>query len=87
MGDDTKLGDEVNLDTKALSSWSANPEVATNFAGGGHVVEARVPVEQIFMCPLTHNKLGGTNSGSVSQETEFILMGGKKGIRSRVVRN
>lgn len=51
LGNDTKLGDDVNLDTKALSSWSANPEVATNFAGGGHVVEARVPVEQIFMCP------------------------------------
>lgn len=48
--DKTDVGDEVNMQTRELSSFSSDPKIAAQF---GHPVKVKVPVENILWSNLT----------------------------------
>jgi hypothetical protein len=65
-GDDPS---SMEIASRPMSSWSVNPAVATGFANtnGGTIIQASVPVENIFSTPMT-------GSGTLT-ESEVIVLG------------
>ena len=64
--DQAKEGEEVELETRALSSYSLNAATARTF---GKCIQFKVPIEDIFMSSLT-------NPG-FEHESEMVVLGGK----------
>jgi len=71
----TAPGTTVRMQTNALSSWTINPQVATEFAKGfGYRMEAKIPVERVF-------STARTGIGSLG-EGEFVILGGSDDVAS-----
>ena len=88
IADSVSVGSEVNLQTRAISSWSIDPSIAGVFgskSSDGAILESRVPVNRIFMTPLTRPDLGGRNSPSWDRENEFIVTGLDGYVTSKVL--
>jgi hypothetical protein len=69
--DKLKKGDEAELETRSLSSFSLNASLAESFGHpGGSALEFKVPVKDIFMSPLTNPGL--------STESELMVFGPSK---------
>jgi hypothetical protein len=73
QADGLSEGDEVELSTMGLSSWSSNPQVAEEF---GSVMAAKIPVSRIFGGFITSPAFGGSKSGSRYGESELMVLGG-----------
>lgn len=67
------VGSEVNVQTRELSSYTANADIAKRF---GRVVEYKVPVELIFASSVVRPEIGSETSEHSFSEAEFIVMGG-----------
>lgn len=67
-------GDKVSVKTRPLSSWTSNPKVGLDF--GQRMIKCRVPVERIFMSPITHPEFDGANSKN--KESEYVVMGAEE---------
>lgn len=72
--DGMDVGTEVDLQTRGLSSWSINPQVATEF---GSVLEAKIPVERIFGGFTNSEQFGGSTHESRFGEAELMVLGGE----------
>ena len=64
-------GDTVSVKTRPLSSWTSNPIVGLDF--GKRMIKCKVPVERIFMSPISHPELDG--AGTKNNESEYVVMG------------
>ena len=67
-------GDSVQIKSRPLTSWTSNPEVGTRF--GTRMVKCRVPVERIFMSPISHPEFEGI--GTDNNESEYVVIGAEE---------
>lgn len=67
-------GDKVQIKSRPLTSGSANPEVGIRF--GSRMVKCRVPVERIFMSPISHPEFEGIRTDN--NESEYVVIGSEE---------
>jgi hypothetical protein len=66
------VGTPVNVESRELSSFTANPDIAKRF---GRVVEYKIPVERIFASSLVRPEIGSETYPYSFDEAEFLIMG------------
>jgi hypothetical protein len=65
-------GSKVKVQSRELSSFTADPNIAKTF---GRVIEFKVPVERVFASSLVRPLIGSETSEHTSKEAEFLIMG------------
>ena len=86
-----EIGDSVEIETYIVTSWSTNQRVANDFASisyGGVVLEAEIPIEQVFM-HYDNSKFGYRNEEElvvISSKIPAKIIGVMEGGRGKALR-
>jgi len=70
--DEAADGSKVKVQSRELSSFTADPNIAKHF---GRVIEFKVPVERVFASSLVRPLIGSEAAEWSSNEAEFLIMG------------
>ncbi|MGO4291516.1 DUF6443 domain-containing protein [Chitinophaga sp. RAB17] len=88
-GNATPLEHNTVTTESAYTSWSTNPEVATNFAlrpnGGGIVLETTVPKSSLITSPNLKSVNLKQAPGTIVSESEVLIKGPVRGANVRYV--